>query len=133
MLETKLALDLPPPLLALHFLAQLFCILGDGLFALFALSLFVQSSALHDASDNLGGVDVLEAMVANLVVDVHGLGHGVGVELEGHKGCLAMVDGQGRGVWECVEEGFAKREGCTKDGGMDVLLGLVGGFKEINK
>lgn len=121
MLQTELALYLPPPLLALHFLSQFLGIFSGGLFALFALSLFVQRSAFHDPGDNLGGVDILEAVVANLTVNVHGLGHSVGVELERHKCCLAVVDGQGGGVGECVEEGFAKREGGAKDGGVDVL------------
>lgn len=60
-------------------------------------------------------------MVSDFRVDVEGLGDGVGVEGEGHEGGFAVVYGEGLGVGERVEEGFAEGEGGAEDGGVDVL------------
>lgn len=69
-------------------------------------------------------------MVGNLTVNVHRLGDGIGVELEGHKGGFAVVDGEGLRVGQCLEEGLAEGEGRAEDGGMDVLGLLDNNNKE---
>lgn len=125
-LKTKLALNLLPPLLPLEFLSNLLRVFGDALFTLLALSLFVQCSTLHDSCYDFGGVDVLEAVVGDFAVDVQGLGDGVGIELEGHEGCFAVVDGERFRVGQCMEEGLAEGEGGTEDDGVDELGLLVG-------
>src|SRR5690242_6894083 len=129
-LNPKLALNLPPPLLALHVLPQLLGLLAHALFALFALALLVQRAALHDAGDNLGGVDVLELVVGDLAVEVEGLCGGVGVVGERHELCGAVVDGDGGAVGEGEQEGFGEREGGAEDGGVDVLGGVSSGRVE---
>lgn len=120
-LQAKLTLNLLPPLLPLHLLPNLLHLLRHSLFALFALSLLIQCPPLHDARNNLGRVYILKLVVFNLAVDVEGLGDGVGVEGEWHKGGFAVVYGDGFRVRKRVEEGFAEGEGGAEDDGVDVL------------
>lgn len=125
-LNSKLPLDLAPALLALQILPQALGLLGGALLALAALALLEAGAALHDAGDDLGGVDVLELVVCDLAVQVQGLGDGVGVVGQRHELGDAVVDGRGRAVGERQQEGFGEREGRAEDGGVDVLGGLVG-------
>jgi hypothetical protein len=61
-------------------------------------------------------------VVSDFAVDVEGLGDGVRVEGKRHEGGFAVVDGEGLGVRERVEEGFAEGEGGAEDGSVDVLV-----------
>ena len=120
-LNTKLSLDLSPLLLAFQVLSYALCFLGGALLTLFALSLFIRRTALHDASDNLSRIHVLELVARDFAVDVQGLGGRIGVVRQRHELGDAVVHSMRLAVWKGEEEGLGEREGGAKDGGVDIL------------
>jgi hypothetical protein len=119
--DSELPLNLLSLLVTLKLLSDPLHLFAHALFALLALPLLVQGPALHDARDNLGGVDVLELVICNLTVDVEGLGDGVGIVCQRHEFGDAVVDGCGGGVREGEKESFGKGERRAEDDGVDIL------------
>lgn len=113
-LETKLPLNLFPPLLPLQLLPELLHLLPNAFLALFPLPLLIQGPAFHNPCYNLGSIDILEFVVSDLAINVQSLGDSVGIVCERHEGGYAVVD-----------EGKGGSSGCSgRDSG--VLGGIVG-------
>jgi hypothetical protein len=125
LLDSKLPLNLLPPLLLLEILPEPLDLLAHALLALLALSLLIHGAPAHNPRNDFRGIYVLELVVGNFAVDVEGLGHGVGVIGQWHELGNAVVDGGGGRVGKREKEGFGEGEGGAEDDGVDVLSRLA--------